>query len=110
MDVRDYLIRNVKPNEFTDLKKQEADLVAIAKKATNEAWEQKVGRMKVYFRYNPSREMIGIYIGGNEKQRLAIGKRELTEEENVVVNHLYELLVNNLDTLRLPKEQWVDSL
>lgn len=110
MNISDYLLKNVTPQEFVELKGQEADLVASAIEHFNGAWRQRIQRIKVNFKYNPLRSVIGIYVKREEKQRLAVERNELSEEEDAVVASLYQTLEQRLDRMRLLRERWVDTI
>lgn len=104
--MQDYLLRKVKPAEFTDLKRQEKDIVSAVIAGFNDEWKPKVQGINPKIRYNPSRNAIGIYLG----EQLIMDNEDLGEPERVVVQSLYSTLEKRLDRLRLPKEEWVDSI
>ena len=110
IDYGDYLLRKVKPKEFTELKKQEADLISSVMKGFNEEWKFKVKGIKATFRYNPDRYMVGIYIEKNGQKQLVQEGHELNESEEAVVGCLYNTLEKRLARLQLPNEKWVDSI
>jgi len=106
MNIQDYLLREVKPEEFRGLKRQEKDIVSSVIEGFNDEWKPKVQGINPAIKYNPSRSAIGIYLG----EQLVIDNEDLTETERVVVQSLYSTLEKRLDRLRLPNEQWVDSI
>lgn len=60
--------------------------------------------------YNPQRNTIGIFLETGGQQKLIVEREELSEEENAVAGSLYRTLEQKLDRLRLPKENWVNSV
>jgi len=108
--MKDYLLLGVKPEEFAELKKQEKDLVNLVTGEFNESWKSKVKGIKVTFKYNPSRNAIGIYVERDEKQQLVVERKDLSGTENAIVYSLYSTLEERLYKLRLPKEEWIDSV
>lgn len=110
MNLNDYLIRGVKPEEFAELKRQETDLVGSVMEEFNDVWKPKVQGVKTTFRYNPPRKAIGIYVERDGQQQLVVERQGLSEPEEAVVGSLYQTLEKRLDRLRLPKESWVDSV
>jgi len=105
-----YLLRGVKPEEFAELKRQEADLVSSVMEGFNDVWKPKVQGVKTTFRYNPQRNAIGIYVERDGQQQLVVERQRLSEPEEAVVGSLYQTLEQRLDRLRLPNEDWVDSV
>lgn len=105
-----YLLRGVKPEEFAELKRQEADLIGSVMEEFNDVWKPRVQGVKTTFRYNPQRNAIGIYLERNGQQQLVVERHGLNEPEEAVVGSLYQTLKQRLDRLLLPKENWVDSV
>ncbi|MFH1506563.1 MAG: hypothetical protein ABIE94_06275 [archaeon] len=105
----DYLLRNVSPAEFEALKREEADIVSAVIDGFNEVWRPRVQGITTTFRYNTSRDIVGIFLE-REGQQLIVEGEGLSEAEKHVVGSLYTALENRLDRLRLPKERWVDSV
>ena len=54
--------------------------------------------------------MIGIYLDKEGQQQLIAEGTDLSDAEEAVVRSLYLNLEKRLDRLRLPKEEWIDSL
>ncbi len=112
MNLDNYLLRGVKPEEFAELKRQEVDLVNSVMEGFNETWKLRVQGIKATFKYNPLRNVIGIYVERQGQQQLVVEGRglRLSVEEDVVVGSLYQRIEQKLDRLRLLKEEWVDSV
>jgi len=110
MNLNDYLLRQVKPEEFAELKKQEADLVSSVMDGFNDVWKPKVKGIKTTFKYNPQRSVIGIYVERNGQPQLVVERQNLSESEEAVVGSLYSALEQRLDRLRLPQEEWTESV
>jgi len=110
MELDNYLLLEVKPEEFAELKRQEAGLIDSVMNGFNDRWNQKVKGVKTTFRYNLQRNAIGIYIERDGKKQLIVERQGLSESEEAVVRMLYETLEQKLNRLRLPKEDWVDSV
>ncbi len=110
MNLNDYLLRQVKPEEFAELKRQEADLVSSVMDGFNDVWKPKVKGIKTTFKYNPQRNVVGIYVERNGQQQLVVERQGLSEPEEAVVGSLYQALEQRLDRLRLPKEEWAESV
>lgn len=110
MDFEDYLLGGVAPEEFTALKNQESKLVASVMEGFNDSWKPRIQGIKIAFKYNPKRNIIGIYVERQGQQTLVIGDEGLNEAESAVVRTLYSTLEVKLARLRLPKEKWVDSI
>jgi hypothetical protein len=88
------------------LKRQEKDIVSSVIDSFNDEWKPKVQGINPTLKYNPSRGAIGIYLG----EQLVIDNEDLSEAERAVVQSLYSTLEKRLDRLRLPNEEWVDSI
>ena len=110
MDLNNYLLRNVKPEEFEGLKSQEQEIIALLMADFNDTWKPKVADVKTAFKYNPKRALIGIYVERDGQQHLAADGQGLSEFENTVVRSLYGSLERRLDRIRLPNEQWADTV
>ncbi len=109
MNLSDYLLREVKPEEFQELENRQADIISDVMDEFNDHWKPKVKDVRVSFKYNPQRNLVGIYINRNGQEGLIVERRSLTDEEEAVVGSLYGALEKNLDRLRLPKEEWVSA-
>src|SRR3989344_2975125 len=110
MNLNDYLLRQVKPEEFAELKRQEADLVSSVMDGFNDVWKPKVKGIKTTFKYNSQRKVVGIYVERNEQPQLIVERQGLSEPEEAVVGSLYQALEQRLDRLRLPQEEWTESV
>ena len=110
MNLNDYLLREVEPEEFVELKRQEADLVKSGINSLNDHWKPKVQGIKITFRYNTQRKFVGIYVERNGQSQLVVERKGLSESEGAIVGSLYQTLEERLDRLRLPKEEWVESI
>ncbi|MFA5020119.1 MAG: hypothetical protein WC533_03400 [Candidatus Pacearchaeota archaeon] len=110
MDIKDYLLRQVKPEEFVELKKQEANLFFSVMDGFNDVWKPRVRGIITTFKYNPKRNAVGIYVERNGQPQLVVERQGLSEPEEAVVGSLYLALEQRLDRLRLPKEEWVESV
>ena len=110
LDQDHYLLINVMPEEFKQLKEQESDLVSKVKDKYNGAHKSEVKDLDATIKYNPKINFVGIFIKRGENQHLVIEKKELSEAEDSFVFKLYECLESRLKRIRLPKEKWVDSV
>ena len=106
MDMQDYLLRGVRPEEFRALKRKEKDIFSIVIEGFNDEWKPKVRGITPTIKYNLSRNAIGIYLG----DKLIIDDEDLDETERGFVQILYSALEKRLCRLRLPAEEWVDSI
>jgi len=105
----DFLIENVHPKEFTEIKSQESKLVEKAKTSFNVTWQPKVKEINVTFKYNLNRNMIGIYLEKDGRYQLA-DSESLNEAEEALADSLYTELETELSKSRLPNERWVDEI
>ncbi len=102
-----YLIHGVSPEEFNELKGQEAEIDAAVLSSLNDTWKPRVRGIKSTFKYNPNRRMIGIYIERSGQQQLVFDAGGLTEEEDAVVYGLHRELRQKIDRIQLPRETWL---
>lgn len=105
MTLDDYLIRNVSHEEFKTLKDEEPDIIGDLIDGFNDVWRQKVKDVRAIFMYNPKRNMIGMYLLNNRKEKLVVERGKLSEAEETVIRGLYGALLQRLDRLRLSTEQ-----
>ena len=108
MSLDDYLVREVKREEYQELKKQKEKIINSVMNGFNDHWKPKVKGIKTTFKYNSSRSMIGIYVIREGQQQLVVERQGLNEAEDAVVGSLYRILEQELDRIRLPKEEWGD--
>lgn len=103
-----YIINEVKKKEYTDLKKEESEIISEAKSSFSEVWKPRIENIELSFKYNSFRSSIGIFVKRDEEQHLAIDFQELNKEENAAVKALHSTLEQKLDRLRLAKESWIN--
>jgi hypothetical protein len=110
MSEHDYVLRGVEPLEYRQIKERESELVDLTFEGFNDHWKPRVQDIEVLLKYNPQRRAVGIFLDKDGQKQLVIGRQGLNEEENVFVGSLYGTLERELDTIRLPNEEWVEYL
>ena len=101
-----YLLREVQPEEYRSLKKDEKRFVEETMKGFNDHWRPKTRNVQVGFKYNSDRDAVGIFLQRKGGEQLVLDPEGLTEAENAVVGSLYNKLQERLARLRIPKEKW----
>ncbi len=104
-----YLLRKVGLEEYKTLKEKEQDIINSVHLNFNDLWLPKVQKIKATFKYNPSREAIGIFIEREGNLQLIIERfnNGLSEEEKAVIYGLNRELERRLEKMRLPNEEWI---
>ena len=110
MTFEDYLLEDVRPSEFRALKAKEGKILSEIVDSFNDEWKPRVKDIKATLKYNPKRNIIGIHLKINDRQCLIEGKEGLNEEEKTFVYSLYTDLMRKMSSLRLKREEWVDSI
>ncbi|MBD3252920.1 hypothetical protein GF386_04265 [Candidatus Pacearchaeota archaeon] len=112
----DYVLRNVDPSEYTKLKERESELVEIALRELVDGWRSSVENISVSLKYNPSREIVGIFLEGDGEEKLVMRAEDLSGGNSLVsildafVSGFYGILERELEYLRLPFEDWIDHV
>ena len=97
-----YVLYDVKPDEYSLLKEKESKIIKEIKENFNDVWRPRVKDVNVSFKYNSSKNNVGIFID----DKLILNSDGLDDKVDAVVGNLYHNLSDKLDELRLISGTW----